>query len=127
MPGGEGREGEQGEGASKDGKPMLTRICAVDDLWSGEMRALELEGRKVLLVRAGGAINAYPDRCLHQGVALSTGRLDGCVLTCSAHEWQYDICTGRGINPAELALPRFPLEIRDGGIWIDVEAGPSKR
>jgi toluene monooxygenase system ferredoxin subunit len=98
------------------------RICPKSDLWSGEMRGFEVAGRKVLLVNVDGAISAFPDRCLHQGVALSAGRLQGRVLTCWAHEWQYDACTGAGINPEGVALPRYPLEIRAGEIWIDLDA-----
>jgi toluene monooxygenase system ferredoxin subunit len=96
----------------------------VSDLWLGEMRGVEVHGRKVLLVNVAGVIGAFPDRCLHQGVALSTGQLRGCVLTCSAHEWQYDVCTGVGLNPEGVVLQRLPLEIRDGQIWIDLDGAP---
>jgi toluene monooxygenase system ferredoxin subunit len=96
-------------------------VCALSDLWMGEMRGLEIAGRKILLVNVDGQISAFPDRCLHQGVALSEGRLQGCVLTCRAHEWQYDLRTGQGINPAGIALSHNPLEIREGQIWIDLD------
>jgi toluene monooxygenase system ferredoxin subunit len=97
----------------------LARVCALADLWSGEMRGIELHGRKILLVNVGGTINAFPDRCLHQAMPLSAGRLVGCVLICAAHEWEYDACTGVGLNPQGVKLQRYPLEIRDGAIWID--------
>lgn len=85
------------------------------------MRPFAIDGKKVLLVHVNGVISAFPDRCLHQGVALSTGRLEGCVLTCSAHEWQYDARTGQGLNPANVALPRYPVEVRNAEIWIDCD------
>jgi toluene monooxygenase system ferredoxin subunit len=100
---------------------LETPVCAASDLWVGEMRGIEIEGHDVLLVNLGGAVSAFADRCLHQGVRLSAGRLRGCVLTCAAHEWQYDARTGVGINPEGVALRRYPLEIRDGKIWIDLD------
>jgi toluene monooxygenase system ferredoxin subunit len=100
-----------------------TRVCALADLWSGEMRGIDVHGRKILLVNVGGTVNAFPDRCLHQAMPLSAGKLSGCVLTCAAHEWQYDARTGAGINPEGVALRRYPLEIRDGEIWIDIDGG----
>lgn len=100
--------------------PGHTKVCQLADLWVGEMRAVEVAGRQVVLINVGGDVSAFPDRCLHKGVALSAGRLQGCVLTCWAHEWQYDARTGAGINPQGVALTRYPLEIRDGEIWIDV-------
>jgi toluene monooxygenase system ferredoxin subunit len=95
-------------------------VGPLDDLWSGEMRAVSLAGQQVLLVHVDGAVRAFVDRCVHQRMPLSRGRLSGRVLTCAAHEWQYDVVTGRGVNPGGVALTPFPVEIRDGGIWVDV-------
>jgi len=98
------------------------RVAALRDLWKGDMMAAVVSGRKVLLVRTDDAVFAYEDRCAHLGVALSLGRLDGRVLTCSAHHWQYDVETGRGINPAAACLTRFAVSVEDGTILVDVEA-----
>jgi len=32
------------------------------------------------------------------------------VLVCSAHHWRYDICSGRGINPASARLAPVRVE-----------------
>lgn len=97
------------------------RACPVSELWQGEMRRFELGDRPVLLVNEGGHLAAFADRCAHQAVPLSEGRLQRGVLTCRAHEWQYDARTGAGINPTSVQLTRYPLEIRDGDIWVDVD------
>jgi hypothetical protein len=52
---------------------MWRRVTALDDLWSGEMRATRIGGRPVLLVNVGGRVRAFEDRCAHQGVPLSQG------------------------------------------------------
>jgi toluene monooxygenase system ferredoxin subunit len=101
---------------------MQRNVGVLRDLWRGEMRPLVVDGQRILLIHTTAGLTAIPDRCLHQGVPLSTGRLQGCVLTCSAHEWQYDVCTGAGLNPDNVRLLRFPVEVRDGEIWIDVDA-----
>lgn len=90
-------------------------------LWPGEMAGVTCGPSPVLVVHAGGALRVYPDRCLHQGVALSEGRLDGDVLTCRAHGWQYDACTGAGINPAGVALRRLPLRIEGDRVAVDMD------
>lgn len=93
-----------------------------DALWEGEMKALVVDGKQVLLVRCGGALRAYENRCAHLGVKLSLGALQGSKLTCSAHHWEYDVLTGCGINPATVALKRFAAKIEDGFIWIDPDS-----
>ena len=99
---------------------MWRRACPLTDLRGGEMRPFELGGLRLLLVNNGGVVSAFPDRCLHQGVPLSRGRLARGVITCWAHEWQYDAQTGAGINPDNVALARCPVEVRDGEIWVDL-------
>jgi toluene monooxygenase system ferredoxin subunit len=102
---------------------MFYKAYPRDSLWAGEMLQVEVQGRKVLLVDVDRQVKAYEDRCCHKGVPLSQGRLEGAVLTCSAHEWQYDARTGRGLNPAGVALVQLPVEVRDGHIWVDVPQG----
>ena len=97
----------------------LVRAAGLDGLWEGELRPLCLQGRRVLLLRRGGEVFAYPDRCAHLGLPLSEGRLEGQVLTCKAHGWSYDVCTGHGVNPASARLPALRVELRAGEIWID--------
>jgi toluene monooxygenase system ferredoxin subunit len=100
------------------------RVAALTALWKGDMMGAVVDGRKVLVIRSDDAVLAYEDRCAHLGVALSEGRLDGCVLTCAAHHWQYDVATGRGINPSVACLKRFDVLVEHDVIYVDVEPAP---
>ena len=99
---------------------MWRRVTSAGELWIGEMRAAHVEGLAVLLINIEGRVRAYEDRCAHQGVPLSQGRLQAGVLTCSAHEWQYDAATGQGLNPCGVSLKTVPVEVRDGDIWVEI-------
>jgi toluene monooxygenase system ferredoxin subunit len=92
----------------------------LEALSAGGMMACVVAGRKVLLVRDADAVHAYEDRCAHLGVPLSQGRLEGGVLTCGAHEWEYDGSTGCGVNPASARLRRFEVKVEGGEVWVDV-------
>jgi toluene monooxygenase system ferredoxin subunit len=96
------------------------RAALCDDVWDGEMCAVRVEDRRVLLANVGGEVVALLDRCAHQGVALSEGRLEGGALVCRAHGWSYDARTGCGINPRSARLTRFPIRIEGGVILVDV-------
>jgi toluene monooxygenase system ferredoxin subunit len=97
------------------------KVATLDDLWSGEKLGLVVAGRKVLLVNIDGTIYAYEDKCAHLGVALSDGHLHGTSLTCRAHHWEYDVCTGRGRNPATACLQAYAVRVDRGHILVDVE------
>src|SRR5215510_11354652 len=96
------------------------KVASVDDLWSGEIRGFLVQGRPVLLARVAEGVYAYEDRCAHLGLPLSRGTLACGVLTCGAHEWQYDIATGRGVNPASACLRPFPIKIEARQIFVDI-------
>ena len=103
---------------------MSFRVAlALDALWPGEMTGVRLGLTRVLLVNVGGELFAYEDRCAHQGVELSRGRLEGTTLTCSAHQWQYDVTCGETLNPRGVRLRRFPVKVEGDRILVDVDAG----
>jgi toluene monooxygenase system ferredoxin subunit len=98
------------------------RVASLSDIWDGEMMACHAGPHRVLLVRHEGVLRAYEDRCCHLGVPLSKGELQGGVLTCYAHHWQYDVRTGRGINPANAELRAFPVQVSNGDILVNPPA-----
>jgi toluene monooxygenase system ferredoxin subunit len=98
----------------------LKRALREEELWIGEMVGLKVEGRPVLLVNVEGTVCAYEDRCLHRAWPLSLGKLAGNRLVCAAHEWEYDACTGRGLNPDGVALRRYDVEVVAGEIFVDL-------
>jgi toluene monooxygenase system ferredoxin subunit len=97
-------------------------VCNVDDLWEGDMDSREVDGREVLLVWPdSGAITAYQAMCPHQEVPLIEGKFDGKTLVCRAHNWVFDACTGKGINPSDCELAKYPLRIEDGKVLVDLD------
>lgn len=99
----------------------FVRACDLDDVWEGEMAEVTVDGTAVLLVHlAGGELRAFDANCPHQAWPLVEGELDGETLTCGAHGWEFDVRSGCGINPSECALRRYPVEVRDDAVWVDV-------
>ncbi|MGH3555961.1 MAG: Rieske 2Fe-2S domain-containing protein [Mycobacterium sp.] len=110
---GEGSDGDQGD---------FVDLVAVDELWDGEMESFDIGDAEVLLVKIDGQIHAYDGLCPHQSTPLVEGRLDGRVLTCRAHEWQFDVLTGAGVNPRDTCLHRHDVRIVDGVIQVRLNA-----
>jgi toluene monooxygenase system ferredoxin subunit len=99
----------------------FVEVLAEDELWIGEMRAINVGPHRVLLLRTEHGVHAYADRCPHLGFPLSRGTLERGTLTCSAHHHQFDACTGRGKNPANAQLAIIAVACRHGKILVDVE------
>ena len=95
-----------------DGTVAVWRYAGtLDDIWAGEMRAVNLGAIDVLLCNLDGMLVAYENRCPHLANPLSEGVFDDGVLTCAAHEWEFDARTGRGLNPASACLRRYPVRL----------------
>lgn len=89
-------------------------------------RVLKIAGKQVLLIRAGERIIACNNRCPHEGYPLSEGTLaDGCTLTCNWHNWKFNLETGDTLVGGD-RLRLYPVELRDGRIFIDVADAPAE-
>lgn len=95
-------------------------IMPFDDLWIGEMIGVDVGSVKILLLNVEDELQAYLDRCPHRASALSEGTFEGCTLTCATHLWEFDVLTGRGINPQSTRLIRFPVKVENGMICVEI-------
>jgi toluene monooxygenase system ferredoxin subunit len=96
-------------------------IATLDDLWEGDITDLQVGDELILLVHlAGGSIRAYQGYCPHQKTNLADGKLDGHILTCPAHLWQFNLLTGEGINPKSCQLSRYETRVESGTISVGI-------
>lgn len=93
-------------------------VCGEEDLWVDEMEAFSVAGQAVLVLRTAEGFKAYSNICPHQDVPLVEGHLDGCILTCRAHHWTFDINTGLSVNPANQRLVEYPVRVMEGVVQV---------
>jgi nitrite reductase/ring-hydroxylating ferredoxin subunit len=93
-------------------------LIGEDELWDHDMESFDVGPAEVLLVKVDGVINAFDGICPHQSTSLAEGSLEGRILTCHAHEWQFDVMTGEGVNPRTACLGRHDVRIIDGVVHV---------
>jgi nitrite reductase/ring-hydroxylating ferredoxin subunit len=98
------------------------RVAKTEDLWSGEMMGLEVHGRRILLVNIDSRIYAHLDACPHQNSRLSEGTLTDNILRCARHHWEFDVCSGSGVNPRNARLTPLPVKLDGEDILVDIDA-----
>ena len=113
-----------------------TRLVAVDDLGASQVAVVEKTSHGALAVGiSAGKPFAVSNRCRHLLASLGEGHVtdDGC-LECPWHASRYDVGTGKMVRGPQgaykplagivkattgrLPLKRFPVEVRDGAIWL---------
>ncbi len=100
----------------------MIRVCALEDVAKGSAISAEIDGTPIAVVHADDDnVYAVHDQCSHATVALSEGEIDGCTLECWLHGSRFDLRTGRPTGlPATEPVATFPVEVRDGDTWIDL-------
>lgn len=73
----------------------------------------------VALYQLRGELHALADLCPHAGATVSTGELEGSVITCPGHGSQFDVCSGERVRgPADCALRTFEVVEEDGLVYL---------
>ena len=82
------------------------------------LNILDPQGRKVLLMReAAGTLSAIRTVCTHLGCAVFY-RPDKEIFECPCHQGIFDAQGNPISGPPERPLQRYPLEVRDGKVFI---------
>jgi 3-phenylpropionate/trans-cinnamate dioxygenase ferredoxin subunit len=99
-------------------------VCRDDDLDEGEMRLVEVDGRKIGVFRcAGGELLAIEDRCSHDDGPLAEGEFDGgsCTVECPRHGSLFDLRSGRPKTlPAYRPVETFEVRVEGGDVKLEV-------
>jgi nitrite reductase/ring-hydroxylating ferredoxin subunit len=103
------------------------RVANLADVPEGTPRAVKVDGRSIALFQHQGSVYATDNQCPHMGYPLTRGRVRNGVLTCDWHGWSYDMKGGGCFTGGCDDLDTFPVEVRDGGIYIDVQGDGARR
>ncbi|MDG4771653.1 MULTISPECIES: non-heme iron oxygenase ferredoxin subunit [Micromonosporaceae] len=100
----------------------MIRVCATAEIPKGTAVSADIDGTQIALVHTDeDSFHAVYDECSHAAVALSEGEVDGCTLECWLHGSRFDLRTGEPTGlPATEPVPVFPVEIRDGDIYVSL-------
>ncbi len=113
-----------------------TRLVAVDDLGASQVCVVDETPHGALAVGiSAGKPFAVSNRCRHLFASLGEGQVteDGC-LECPWHAARYDVGSGKMVRGPQgafkplagavkattgaISLKTFPVELRDGAIWL---------
>ena len=97
----------------------LLRAAKVAEVPAGTIREFQVDGKTVALANVSGKFYAINNTCLHRGGPLGQGVLEGKVVTCPWHGWQYDVSTGKVVQNAAVGVDCYPVEVRGEDIFVD--------
>ncbi len=88
---------------------QLVDVADVNDVPAGKMKHVEVGEKEILVANPDGKVYALCDRCSHMNAPLSSGTLNGKVVTCAPHGARFDVTTGNKVaEPMALDPSKFP-------------------
>jgi len=98
------------------------KVAAESDCPMGQLKGVVADGVSLVLANVEGRVCALLDRCSHEDYPLSDGDLEGDQVVCVYHGARFDACTGaRRALPAVRPVRSFPVEIREGDVYVDLD------
>jgi len=107
-------------------RPVYHRVCSVNDVARGALKAVDVDGHSVLVVNADGDFFAVSNQCGDGPLPLHFGTLRGAELTCSWHGCRYDVRSGQRLDGPE-RLTVFPVSVEGEDVRIAVGTEPVTR
>ena len=83
------------------------------------VRAGELE---LALIHTTAGFFALGNACPHTGGPLGEGLVQGNIVTCPLHGWQFDCTTGTCLTEKGQHQPRYAVKIDQEQVWVEVPA-----
>ena len=98
----------------------FVRACKTADVPVGTIREFQVEGKAIAVANVSGQLYAINGVCMHRGGPLGDGPLEGKVVTCPWHGWQYDVTTGKVSQNPSVGVESYPVEVRGEDIFVNV-------
>jgi len=105
----------------EESKIEYVEIALASELPSGERLFVEVADKSIVIFNIAGQYFAIGDVCTHDDGPLGDGMLEGFNIVCPRHGAEFDVRTGKVLElPAVVDIPAYPVQIRDGNIFLGV-------
>ncbi len=87
---------------------------------AGELREVEIGENIFAVCNVNGEMRALSGVCPHQGGPLGEGALDGELIVCPWHAWEFHSGTGVCRFNSAVSVPVYPVKVEGGSILVDI-------
>ncbi|MEH2436355.1 MAG: Rieske (2Fe-2S) protein [Nostoc sp.] len=101
-------------------KDNYTRVAQLKDVQAAGSMLFHKEKHTIVLFYSDNKVYAIDNRCPHMGFPLQGSTCKDGIVTCPWHYARFDIASGGTFDSWADDVPAFPVEIRDGEVWVNL-------
>jgi nitrite reductase (NADH) small subunit len=99
----------------------FVKVAGLDDIPVGRGLLVERNGRAMAVFNAGdGRFYACGASCPHEDGPLADGWLEGDVVVCPWHGFDFDLATGCCRVDADLSIPVYSVRVSADAVEVDL-------
>ncbi len=102
--------------------PRYVKVAKVEEMPAGTAREFQADGKVIALFNVDGKFYATDNVCLHRGGPLGQGPLEGEIVTCPWHGWQYNVTTGEAVFNDQIKVQTFEVKVEGDDIVVGFES-----
>jgi nitrite reductase/ring-hydroxylating ferredoxin subunit len=102
------------------GRMAFERVASMGEIPAGSIREVLVAGQAIALANVAGTVYAISGTCLHRGGPLGEGQLEGKVVTCPWHGWQFDVTTGKAVQNPNAGVGCYAVEVRGEEVFVSL-------
>jgi nitrite reductase (NADH) small subunit len=96
-------------------------VAKLGELEHGQKKAVEMLGRKLVIVNVNGEHFAMNDTCVHRGAQLSDGPLENQYLSCPWHNWVFDVTTGACLTQPDQRALCYKVKVEGDEVLVSLD------
>lgn len=98
--------------------PDAVRVAKASEIPVGGAKVVVVLGHPVAVFHLEDGFYAASNVCLHRGGPIGEGTLDGPVVTCPMHGWEYDVRTGQNVGNPMARLRTYVVRVEGDNVLV---------
>ena len=97
----------------------LIKVAKADEVPPGQVIEVQSGDRTFALCNVDGKFYCVDNLCPHAGGPLGQGTLQGEMLVCPWHSWEFSCVTGVNAEDEDLTVDQFKVLVEANDVFID--------
>ena len=94
-------------------------VAEVSEIAAGKGHLVEVAGKQIAVFNLGDRFVAFDNTCPHRGGPLADGMVNGDIVTCPWHGWQFSCTNGKSTRNPAVGVATYPVVVEGTTLYVE--------